>query len=159
MSGFPWLETSSLRGMASGFPGPEMPVLRWASKRLLAMGGGGVGCTGDAPPSMSLRTHMHVAAKSFLCHLPLLLSPFPTMVPCLSCGSGPSPKFPLPWLSTTQPLAYCSPAPGALLLSPLGCLHTANPSPLLGNDLWSLSPSAQPPPEFLRLWCLCQWFR
>ena len=32
--------------------------------------------------------------------------PSPTMVPYLSCGSGPSPRFPLPWLSTPQPLVY-----------------------------------------------------
>lgn len=52
-----------------------------------------------------------------------------------------------------------SPALSILLPSPLGCLHTANPSPLPVTDLWSLSFSAQPPPEHLRLWCLCQWFR
>ena len=85
----------------------------------------------------------------------LLLSSSPTMVPCLSCGSTP-PGVPLPLLSTPQPLGYHSPTCGILLLSPLGCHHTANPSPLPGTDLQSLSPSAQP--ECLRLWCLCPWF-
>ena len=51
-----------------------------------------------------------------------------------------------------------SPALSIFLPSPLGCLHTANPSPLPMTDLQSLNFSAQPPPEHLRLWCLCQWF-
>ena len=45
------------------------------------------------------------------------------------------------------------PACGTLLLSPLGCFHTAKPSPFPGIDLQSLSLSVQPPPECLRLWC------
>ena len=52
-----------------------------------------------------------------------------------------------------------SPALSIFLPSPLGCLHTANPSPLPVTDLWSLSFSAQPLPEHLRLWCLGPWFR
>ena len=62
------------------------------------------------------------------------------------------------WVSPA--VAFRSPAGGTPLPSPSGCLHTANPSPLLGTDLWSLSLSAQVPPERLRLgypgrWCGC----
>ena len=77
--------------------------------------------------------------------LPLLLSPSPTMVPCLSCGSRPSPRFSLLWRSPSQLMAYHSPAHGTLLLSPLGYLPTASPSPLPGTDLQSLTLSTQPP--------------
>ena len=90
-------------------------------------------------------------AGSFLWHLPLLLSASPTMAPCLSCRSGPSPRFPLPWHSPPQPVLYHSPARGALLLSPSGCPHTASPSPLPRTDLWSLNLSAQPLTECLGL--------
>ena len=102
---------------------------------------------------------MNSSAGSFL--WPSAPPPLPslTMVPCLSCGSGPSPRFPLPWHSPTQPMAYQSPACGALLLSPSCCPHIAIPSPLPGTDLWSLSLSSQPPPEHLRLWCPGQCFR
>ena len=67
------------------------------------------------------------------------------MAPCFSCRPSPPPGFPQ-LCSTPQSAAHCS-------LAPSGCLHTANPSPLPGTDLWSLSLSAQPPPEHLRLWC------
>ena len=46
---------------------------------------------------------------------PLLPLPSSSMVPCLSCGSRPSPRFPLPWCSPPQPVAYCNSACGALL--------------------------------------------
>ena len=73
--------------------------------------------------------------------------PFPTVAPCLSCRSGPSPEFLLPWLSTPQPLAYHSPSQQCTSPNPLGCLHPTNPSLLPQADLWSLSLSAQPPPS------------
>ena len=80
---------------------------------------------------------------------PLYLSPSPTMMPCFSCGPRPFPRFSLPRHSTPQPIAHCFPACGTALLSPLGCPHTANPNPLPGTDLRSLSLSAQPPPKCL----------
>ena len=73
--------------------------------------------------------------------LPLLLSPSSTMASCLSCRSRPSPRFPLLWHSPSQPSC------GALLLSPLGCLHTTNPSPIPGTDLWSLMSASKPCPS------------
>ena len=87
----------------------------------------------------------------------LLLSPSPTTAPCFSYTPRPPPGFPLPWRFAPQPVAHSSPACGTLLISPSGCLHTANHSPLPGTDLWSLSLSAQPPPEHLRLWCPGWW--
>ena len=86
-----------------------------------------------------------------------LLSPSPTIVPCFSCGPRPSPGFTLLWHSAPQPIAQHSPAHGTLLLSPSGCLHTANPSLLPGIKFWSLSLRAQPPPDCLRLWCPWRW--
>ena len=50
-------------------------------------------------------------------------------------------------------VVFHSPACGAQLPSPSGCLHIANPSPLPGTHLWSLSLHTQPLPEWLRLWC------
>lgn len=47
--------------------------------------------------------------RSFLWWPALPPLPWPTMVFCLSYGSGPSPWFLMPWLSPPQPLAYCSP--------------------------------------------------
>ena len=62
------------------------------------------------------------------------------------------------WAQTSSqvPLAVmlCFLTCGTPLPSPSGCLHTANVSPLPLTDLWSLSLSAQPPPECLMLWCL-----
>ena len=45
----------------------------------------------------------------------------------------------LPCHSHPQLVVYCSPTHGTVILSPLGCLHTANPIPLPGTDLQSLS--------------------
>ena len=98
-------------------------------------------------------THTQVQRVSYG-GLPLLISPSPTMAPCLSWGPRPSPVFPLQSHSNPQPIAHHSPACGALLLSPLSCLHTANPSPLPGTDHQSLSLSAQHLTQCLRLWCL-----
>lgn len=75
------------------------------------------------------------------------LLPSPTMALCLSCGSGPSPRFCLLWHSPPQPVAHCSLAPHAI------------PSSLSGTDLQSLSLSTHPPPQHLRLWCPDWWFR
>ena len=83
----------------------------------------------------------------------------PLLLPCFSCQPRPSPWFPLPWHSTPQPIAHHFPVHGTSLLSPLGCSHTANPSPLPRTDLVSLSISTQPPPKHPRLWCLGQWCR
>ena len=118
-----------------------------------------IACARDAPP-MRAHRHVHAPVQGVSYSSPLLLlSPSSTVVPCLSCGSRPSPGFPLPWHSPAQPMIYRSPICGSLLLSPLSSLHTCSPSPLPGTDLWSLSISAQPPPEHLRLWCPGQWFR
>ena len=51
-------------------------------------------------------------------------------------------------------VVFPSLARGVLLRSP-SCCPQSSP----GTDLQSLSLSAQPPPEHLRLWCLGQWFR
>ena len=51
-------------------------------------------------------------------------------------------------------MVFCSLAHGAMLPRPSGCLHTANPSPLLGIELRSVNLSAQPLPKHLSLWCL-----
>ena len=51
-------------------------------------------------------------------------------------------------------MALHYPAFVTLLPGLTDCLRTANPSPLLGADLWSLSLSAQPPLESLGLCCL-----
>ena len=93
-----------------------------------------------APPSKLVKCACS-SPGSFLWKplLPPLRSP--TMAPCLSCGSGSYPGFPLLWLSPPLPVAHSSLAP-----------HTI-PSSLPGTDLWSLSLSTQPPPEHLRLWC------
>ena len=55
--------------------------------------------------------------------------------------------FPLLWLPTPQPSAYCSLPHSILLPSPLGCLHTTNPSRLPGTDLWILGLGAPPYPS------------
>ena len=94
-----------------------------------------------------LRAHGHTQAQVQAVSYgspPLLLSPSPTMAPCLSFRSRPSPGFPLMWHSHLQPVGHGSTAHGALLPSLLGCLYTANPIPLPRTDLWSLSLSTHP---------------
>ena len=66
----------------------------------------------------------------------------------------PPPRFPWLWHSAPQLMAFGDPTCGALLPSPSVCLHTANPSLLIGTSIQSLSLSTQPPPKHLRLWCL-----
>ena len=105
-------------------------------------------CARATPPSESLQAQ---EPGVFYGGLTLLLSPSPTIAPCLSCGKD---LLPVPSAMAYHFSAHCT-----LLLSPLGCLHTANPSPLLGTDLWSLSHSTQPLSKHLRLWCLDQCFR
>ena len=102
-----------------------------------------VACAGATPPSES--PHLCVQGDAYG-GLPLLLSPSPTMVPCFSYRPRPSLGFPLPWCSTLQPIAHCSPAHGTLLLSPSGCPHTDNPNPLLRTELQSLSHCPAPAP-------------
>ena len=82
-----------------------------------------------------------------------LLLPSPKMAPFLSYLRTFS-QVPSALASPSSAHGILLPTHGTLLLSPLGCLHTANPSPLPGTDLQSLSLSAQPPPECFRLWCL-----
>ena len=96
-----------------------------------------------APLSKSPRVHRERYSYD---SPPLLLLPSPTMAPCYSCGPGPPSGFPCLWCSAPQSLVHHS-------LAHLGCLHTANPSPLPATDLWSLSLSVQPLPKCLRLWC------
>ena len=71
--------------------------------------------------------------------------------------------LPLLWAQTSSRVpsgvASHSPARGTAHLSPSGCRHTATPSPLPGTHLRSLSLSAQPPPEHLRLWFPGRWGR
>ena len=104
-----------------------------------------ISCARATPPSVGLWSCAYSVVGSCLWCPPLLLSPSPAVALYLS------------WVPSD--MAFPSPAHGTLLLSPSGCPHTTNPSPLPGNDLQSLSLSTQPPPEHLRLWCLCQWFR
>ena len=107
----------------------------------------------EPPYPLGACGHVHAQAQELSYgSLSLLISPSPTMAPCLSCGSGPSPGFPLLWSSPPQPMVYHTPACNALLLSHSGCPHTASHSPFPWADLWSLSLSVQPQPECLRLW-------
>ena len=86
-----------------------------------------------------------------------------------SYGSPTPPCLPLPnngalpllwaWGSFLTAVILCSPACGAPLPRPSGCLHTANTSPVPRTDLWSLGLSAQSPPKYLRLWFLGWWYR
>ena len=83
---------------------------------------------------------------------------------------GPAPPLALPnngtllllesqnssWVPSAVVFGF--PAHGAPLPRPSVCLHTANPNPLPGTELQSLSLSMWPPPEHLRLWCLGQWW-
>ena len=71
----------------------------------------------------------------------------------------PPPRFPQLWHSAPQPMVFGFPAHGTPLPSPLDCFYIANPSPLPGTDLWSLSLSIQCLPEHPRLWCLGRWYR
>ena len=105
-----------------------------------------------APHSPVLQESGHAPRDSSGGPLLLLLLPSPTMAPCFSWGPRPPPRFPQLW-------HFCSPALGTRLPSPSGCLHTANPGPLLGTDLRSLSLRTQRLPEHLRLWCLARWYR
>ena len=84
--------------------------------------------------------------------------PLPSNGASLSCGVRTLSSFPLARCSPRPPVAYCSPAPAALLLGPSGRPHPASPSPLPRTDLWSLSLSARPPRQGLRLWCPGGWF-
>lgn len=101
-----------------------------------------IACTRGALPSKSPHVHRRI----------LLWWPAPPPL-ALSHNS----TLTLLWAQTSSqvPLAvvFCSPAHGTPLPSPLGCLHTTNPSLLPKNDLWSLSLSTQTPPEHLKLWC------
>ena len=101
-------------------------------------------CAGDALPSaIQGEAHASWGTRSFPWWWP---APSPLPSPTLS---GPSPGFPLLWLSTPQPLVYCYPALGAPLPRLLGYLHTPNPSLLPGTDLQSLSQRPESPhPSF-----------
>ena len=57
--------------------------------------------------------------------------PTPKLAPCVSCKSSSSPSFPLMWLSTSQPLAYCSSPHDALLSSLPGSLCPVKPDRLV----------------------------
>ena len=67
-----------------------------------------------------------------------LLSPSPTMAPCLSCGPRPSPGFPLPWHSTPQPIAH-TPHPWCTAPLPLRLSPHSQPQD------WSPEPKSQCP--------------
>ena len=71
---------------------------------LLAVGGGVVLCV----ELSTLRDHVGQEFSMVACPSS---SPLPAMAPCLSCRWGPSSRFPLPWLSTHQPLVYHSHCP------------------------------------------------
>ena len=62
--------------------------------------------------------HAHWDTRSFLWWPAPPPLPSRTMVPYLSCRSGPSPGFPLPWLSTPQPLVYPTAPPACSALFP-----------------------------------------
>ena len=81
------------------------------------------------------------------------------MVVCPSFSRPPNNgSLLLLWAQTSSEvssaMAFCSLAHGAMLPRPSGCLHTANPSPLLGIELRSVNLSAQPLLKHLSLWCL-----
>ena len=57
-----------------------------------------------------------------------LFSPSPTVVLCFFCGPRLPPSLTWLWYSTPQPMVHHS-------LTPSGCFHTANPSPLPRTDL------------------------
>ena len=117
-------------------------------------------CTRTTPPSESPQVCLHTSMQGVsYSGPPLLLLPSSTMACCLSCSNGPSPGLSLPWCSPPHPVVYLSLTHGTLFLSPLGCLHITNPSPLPGTDLQSLSFSTQSLPKHLKLWCLGRWCR
>ena len=78
------------------------------------------------------------------------------MVVYPSSSTFPNNRYPLLWFSTPQPIAHHSPTCGTKLLTTLGCLHAANPTPLPGTVLLSLSTQPLLEPE---LWCLGCWCR
>ena len=112
-----------------------------------------VACTRGAPLSESPSTGRFLWQSA---PPPLTL---PNNGTLLLLPSRPSPGFPLPWCSTPQPVAHCSPAQGTALLSPLGSPHTANPSPLPRPDLQSLSFSAKTHLSISGCGVQGQWFR
>ena len=128
-----------------GWPAPETPGLLQTSKWLLAPGSLHWNCPALCEPE---GRHACSKARSFLWRS----APPPLFLP----SSGALLLLCVPVQNFSQVLsavvfhsqAYGIPFPahGTLHLIPLGCLHTANPSPLPGTDLWSLSFSAQPPP-------------
>ena len=73
---------------------------------------GGVLHQGRSALGKLMGKHECWGTKSFLWWQPTPSPlPSPTMVPYLSYGSGPSPRFPLLLLSTPQPLVYYFPHP------------------------------------------------
>lgn len=70
-------------------------------------------------------------------------------------GPRPPPRFPLLWCFLSQDMVFGFPPCGTLAPQAVSTQLTLVLS--LEIDLWSLSLSAQPLPEGLRLWCLRQW--
>ena len=90
-------------------------------------------------------------------------TPLPGFPVALQCWTWPCSHPPQQWhlaspadpdvLWVPSSVAFCPLACSAPFPSPSGCLHTANPRPLPGADLQSLSLSIQPLPKHLSLWC------
>ena len=100
--------------------------------------------------SPTLWESTHVQRKICLWQCPPPPPALPNKGVMLLRGPRPLPEFPLLW--------FCSPALGILLTSHSGGLQTANPSPLPGTDLWSLSLISQLPSKHLRFWCPRRWY-
>ena len=125
-----WSASWEWWGQSAGMAGSFWPGLH---------GVGEGGCAGKLC-SASWLASMHSGAQGFFYGgPPLLLSPYQhwhLVSPApgsLCCG------FPLP-----SPYHIAPSTRVTLLPSPLGCLHTINPSPLPGTNLWSLGLGAQP---------------
>ena len=110
-------------------------------------------------PASCSPSKKHPTAKSHACtekNISVVVYPSSSYPPQLWLLASP---VAYTFSHTPSAVVLCSSACDELLPSSSGYLHIANLSPLPGTDLWSLSLSAQPPSECLRLWCLGHWYQ